>query len=63
MTVVIQVNGKVRSRLVVPASATDEDIKTLALADPAIEKWLQGQAAQKSDPGPAQAGQYRRLRE
>jgi leucyl-tRNA synthetase len=41
-TVVVQVNGKVRSRLSVPAVATDEDIKNLALAEPAIEKWLQG---------------------
>ncbi len=63
LTVVIQVNGKVRSRLVVPASATDEDIKTLALADPAIEKWIQGKPTQKNNPGPAQAGQYCRLRE
>jgi leucyl-tRNA synthetase len=47
LTVVIQVNGKVRSRLVVAASATDEDIKSLALADPAIEKWLKGQPPKK----------------
>ena len=42
LTVVIQVNGKVRSRLEVPATASDEDIKAAALADPAITKWLQG---------------------
>jgi leucyl-tRNA synthetase len=47
LTVVVQVNGKVRSRLIVPASATDEDIKNLALADPAIEKWLKGQPPKK----------------
>ena len=47
MTVVIQVNGKVRSRLTVPAAATDEDIKHLALNDPAIAKWLQGQPPKK----------------
>jgi leucyl-tRNA synthetase len=46
-TVVIQVNGKVRSRLEVPASATAEDIQNLALADPAIGKWLQGQPPKK----------------
>ena len=33
--------------MVVPASATDEDIKNLALNDPAIEKWLQGQPPKK----------------
>jgi leucyl-tRNA synthetase len=42
LTVVVQVNGKVRSRLSAPAAATDAEIKALALADPALEKWLQG---------------------
>ncbi|MGB8992392.1 MAG: leucine--tRNA ligase [Desulfobaccales bacterium] len=46
-TVVIQVNGKVRSRLEVPASATAEDIQNLALADPVIGKWLQGKPPKK----------------
>jgi leucyl-tRNA synthetase len=45
--VVVQVNGKVRSRLEVPATATDEDIKAAALADPAIAKWLEGQSPKK----------------
>jgi leucyl-tRNA synthetase len=40
LTVVIQVNGKVRSKLVAPASATDEEIKDWAMNDPAIQKWL-----------------------
>jgi len=47
LTVVVQVNGKVRSRLSVPAAATDADIKNLALTDPAVEKWLKGQPPQK----------------
>jgi leucyl-tRNA synthetase len=47
LTVVIQVNGKVRSRMVVPASASDEEIKNWALNDPAIQKWLQGQPPKK----------------
>jgi leucyl-tRNA synthetase len=46
-TVVVQVNGKVRSRLSVSAAATDEDIKDLALAEPAIGKWLQGRPPKK----------------
>jgi leucyl-tRNA synthetase len=45
--VVVQVNGKVRSRLEVPATASDEDIRAAALADAAIEKWLQGKPPQK----------------
>ena len=47
LTVVVQVNGKVRSRLQVPATASDDDIKNAALADPAIAKWLQGQPPKK----------------
>jgi leucyl-tRNA synthetase len=47
LTVVVQVNGKVRSRLQVPAAATDEDIKNRALADPTIAKWLQGKPPKK----------------
>jgi leucyl-tRNA synthetase len=47
LTVVIQVNGKVRGRLQVPATATDDDIKNLALGDPAITKWLQGAPPKK----------------
>ncbi len=31
----------------VPASTSDEEIKNLALADPAIDKWLQGQPPKK----------------
>jgi leucyl-tRNA synthetase len=42
ITVVVQVNGKVRSKLTAPAAATDEEIKDWALNDPAIQKWLQG---------------------
>jgi leucyl-tRNA synthetase len=47
LTVVVQVNGKVRSRLSVPAAAPDEDIKKAALADPTIVKWLQGKPPKK----------------
>jgi leucyl-tRNA synthetase len=47
LTVVVQVNGKVRSRLEVPATASDGDIKAAALADPAIQKWLKGQQYKK----------------
>ncbi len=41
-TVVIQVNGKVRSRISVAAWQSDEDIKNAALNDPTIQKWLAG---------------------
>ncbi len=47
VTVVVQVNGRVRSRLTVPAGAPEEEIKTLAVKDLAIQKWLQGKAPKR----------------
>ena len=31
----VQINGKVRARLTAPAGATDDELRELALADPA----------------------------
>ena len=42
-TLVVQVNGKVRSRIQAPAGAGEEELKALALQDPAVRKWLQGE--------------------
>ena len=42
VTLVLQVNGKVRSHLTLPAGAGQEEIKQRALADPAVQKWLSG---------------------
>jgi leucyl-tRNA synthetase len=41
-TVVIQINGKVRSRISVPAGHGDQQVQDAALNDPVIQKWLQG---------------------
>jgi leucyl-tRNA synthetase len=38
----IQVNGKVRARVTVPASATEDDVRTAALAEPKIVELLDG---------------------
>jgi leucyl-tRNA synthetase len=40
--VVIQVNGKVRSRIMVGPSVSEEEIKTLAREHPRIQEWIQG---------------------
>jgi leucyl-tRNA synthetase len=37
VVVPVQVNGKLRSRLTVPADATEEQLRNLALADPAVQ--------------------------
>jgi leucyl-tRNA synthetase len=41
-TLVVQVNGRVRERLIVPADITEEDVKLLALASDRIRKWTTG---------------------
>jgi leucyl-tRNA synthetase len=43
----VQVNGKVRDRIVVPADANEEQIKSAALASEAIQKFLDGQEPKK----------------
>jgi leucyl-tRNA synthetase len=44
---VIQVNGKVRSRLTVPAGWGDEKVREAALADPKTREWLAGKTPEK----------------
>ncbi|MDG2943086.1 leucine--tRNA ligase [Exercitatus varius] len=40
--VVVQVNGKVRGKITVPADMAEEDIKQVALADENVQKFLNG---------------------
>jgi leucyl-tRNA synthetase len=44
---VVQVNGKVRGRVTVPTGADDEQVKTAALADANVQKWVEGKALRK----------------
>jgi leucyl-tRNA synthetase len=41
ITIPIQVNGKLRDRIVVPADATEEQIKSAALASKTVQKYLE----------------------
>jgi leucyl-tRNA synthetase len=43
----IQVNGKVRSRITVPAAADDDAIRAATLADPRIQEFLNGAVPSK----------------
>src|SRR6266516_198422 len=43
----IQVNGKVRSRLVASITAGSDDLERMALEDPKIQRYLDGHAVQK----------------
>jgi leucyl-tRNA synthetase len=47
VTLVLQVNGKVRDRLVMPAAATEEEARALALASPRLAEWLDGKEPRK----------------
>ncbi len=48
LTIVVQVKGKVRSRLQVPADIDDEEIKKLALADSNVLRFIEGQTVKKT---------------
>jgi leucyl-tRNA synthetase len=47
ITVVVQVNGKVRAKLEVAADISESGLKELILADPAIGAWLQNKPPKK----------------
>ena len=46
--IAVQVNGKLRSRLLVAASASEEDVRQLALADPKVRATLDGRQVVKA---------------
>jgi leucyl-tRNA synthetase len=48
LTIVLQVNGKVRSRLTVPEAITDEQLTALALADENVIKFIEGNQVKKT---------------
>ncbi len=43
----VQVNGKLRDKIVVPAAATPAEIESLALASEKVRQFMQGKAAKK----------------
>jgi len=47
IVVPVQVNGKVRSRLTVPAEASEQELEKMALADPAVIAHLMGKQVKK----------------
>jgi leucyl-tRNA synthetase len=47
VVVPVQINGKVRARLTVPADATDEQLREWALADPQVRKHFEGRTVRK----------------
>jgi len=45
--VVVQVNGKLRSRITADADATEEEIRSMALADPRVKEYMEGKILKK----------------
>jgi len=47
VVVPVQVNGKVRGRLTIPAGTSEEQLRELALADPQVKLHLEGKQVKK----------------
>ncbi|HVF16789.1 MAG TPA: leucine--tRNA ligase [Steroidobacteraceae bacterium] len=47
LEIVVQINGKLRGRVTVPASASEDAVRDTALADPQVHKWVEGKAIRK----------------
>ena len=45
--VVIQVMGRVRSKVMVPQDISKEDLEEIALTDETIQKWIEGKTVRK----------------
>jgi leucyl-tRNA synthetase len=47
ITIPVQINGKLRDRVLVPADASEEDIKSAALATEGAQKYMEGKSPKK----------------
>lgn len=47
ITLVIQVNGKLRDKIEVPADVSEATAQELALTRPAVQKWIEGKQIRK----------------
>ncbi len=47
ITIPVQINGKLRDRVIVPADASEEDIRSAALASETVQKFLGGKPPKK----------------
>ena len=47
LEIVVQVNGKVRGRVSVAATATEDEVRTAALADENVQRFVAGQVVRK----------------
>lgn len=57
----VQVNSKIKTKLHIPAGLSEDEIRTIALADDAVRPLVEGKPVKKFIVVPNQAGQYHRL--
>jgi leucyl-tRNA synthetase len=48
IVIVVQVNGKLRDRLLIPVSSDEEEIKTMALTSPKVRRFIDGKEVKKT---------------
>ncbi len=61
MLIVVQINGKLRSRITVPADATDEELENISLKDSRIRDFIEGKQVRKSGRCAKEVDKYCRL--
>jgi len=47
ITIPVQINGKLRSKVEVPREINEESLKKAVLADPNVQKWVEGKELKK----------------
>ena len=47
VTVVVQINGKVRANIEMPAGAAQQEVEDLARQDETVRKWIAGKEIKK----------------
>ncbi len=47
MTIVVQINGKMRARVVIPATFSEDEVRAAVVAEPVIQKHIEGQVVKK----------------
>ena len=62
LTLVVQVNGKLRDRITVPINISDEEAKKKALESELVQKSLEGKASQTGNRCTETVGEYRDIR-
>ena len=61
ITLIVQVNGKVRDKLTVPADISEGQARELALASEGAQRFMEGKPAREVIVVPGEVGEHRRV--